>query len=130
MSASCPSNGEIEPAREWSRRWRAGGVGYSSYALDATPMCQTRRFARRRVGGMLLRAGAPLQSILSVERFLRDDRYPYLQRMKSAGGFKQYEARVKKSLAAMLVPKFPQIPAEVPHDRGVLGARRGLLVAR
>ncbi len=67
----------------------------------------------RRMGGMLLRAGAPLQSILSVERFWGNDRYPYLQKIKSAGGFKQYEAQVKKSLAATLVPKFPQIPAEV-----------------
>ena len=65
------------------------------------------------MGGMLLRAGAPLQSILSVERFWGNDRYPYLQKIKSAGGFKQYEAQVKKSLAATLVPKFPQIPAEV-----------------
>ena len=37
----------------------------------------------------------------------------YLLKIQRAGGFKQYEAQVKKSLAAMLVPKFPQIPAEV-----------------
>ena len=37
----------------------------------------------------------------------------YLLKIQRAGGFKQYEAQVKKSLAAMLVPKFPQIPAEI-----------------
>ena len=37
----------------------------------------------------------------------------YFFKIQRAGGFKQYEAQVKKSLAAMLVPKFPQIPAEV-----------------
>ena len=37
----------------------------------------------------------------------------YFLKVRRAGGFKQYEAQVKKSLAAMLVPKFPQIPAEV-----------------
>ena len=34
-------------------------------------------------------------------------------KIQRAGGFKQYEAQVKKSLAAMLVPKFQLIPAEV-----------------
>ena len=38
---------------------------------------------------------------------------PYFLKVRRAGGFKQYEAQVKKSLAATLVPKFPQIPAEV-----------------
>ena len=37
----------------------------------------------------------------------------YLLKIQRAGGFRKYEAQVKKSLAAMLVPKFPQIPAEV-----------------
>ena len=37
----------------------------------------------------------------------------YFFKIQRAGGFKQNEAQVKKSLAAMLVPKFPQIPAEV-----------------
>ncbi len=39
--------------------------------------------------------------------------HDYRRKIDRAGGFKQYEAQVKKSLAAMLVPKFPQIPAEV-----------------
>ena len=62
------------------------------------------------MGGMLLRAGATLQ-IYRFDHYC--DHYPYLDKIRSAGGFKQYEAQVKKSLAAMLVPKFPKIPAEV-----------------
>ena len=58
---------------------------------------------------MLLRAGSKLN-------FFGNDfgNMPnYRRKIDRAGGFKQYEAQVKKSLAAMLVPKFPQIPAEV-----------------
>ena len=37
----------------------------------------------------------------------------YVQKIQRAGGIRPYEALVKKSLAAMLEPKFPQLPAEV-----------------
>ena len=37
----------------------------------------------------------------------------YVQKIQKAGGFRQYEALCKKSLIALLEPKFPQIPAEV-----------------
>ena len=37
----------------------------------------------------------------------------YVQKIQEAGGFRQYEALCKKSLIALLEPKFPQIPAEV-----------------
>ena len=56
---------------------------------------------------MLLRAGSALPRQIYIEES------PYLLKIQRAGGFKQYVAQVKKSLAAMLVPKFPQIPAEV-----------------
>ena len=36
-----------------------------------------------------------------------------LTMLQTSFRLKQYEAQVKKSLAATLVPKFPQIPAEV-----------------
>ena len=36
-----------------------------------------------------------------------------MQKIQKAGGFRQYEALCKKSLIALLEPKFPQIPAEV-----------------
>ena len=35
-----------------------------------------------------------------------------MQTIQNAGGIKQYEALVKKSLTAMLEPKLPQIPKE------------------
>ena len=57
---------------------------------------------------MLLRAGATLTWAVTHRDILN-----YRRKIDRAGGFKQYEAQVKKSLAAMLVPKFPQIPAEV-----------------
>ena len=37
----------------------------------------------------------------------------YVQKIQKAGGIRPYEALVKKSLTAMLEPKFPQLPAEV-----------------
>ena len=37
----------------------------------------------------------------------------YVQKIQKAGGIRPYEALVMKSLAAMLEPKFPQLPAEV-----------------
>ena len=60
-----------------------------------------------RVYSTLLRAGSPFPRQIYIE-----DR-PYFLKVQRAGGFRQYEAQVKRSLAAMLVPKFPQIPAEV-----------------
>ncbi len=63
------------------------------------------------MGPMLLRAGAPLPTNDPYERLYED--YPYLQKIKSAGGFRRYEALVKKSLTAMLEPKLPQIPKEI-----------------
>ena len=62
---------------------------------------------RPRLYPMLLRAGSPFPRQIYIEES------PYLLKIKSAGGFRQYEAQVKRSLAAMLVPKFPKIPAEV-----------------
>ena len=56
---------------------------------------------------ILLRAGSPFPNQIYIKES------PYLLEIQRAGGFKQYEAQVKKLLAAMLVPKFPQIPAEV-----------------
>ena len=57
---------------------------------------------------MLLRAGSALP-----RHQIHIEENQYFLKIQRAGGFKQYEAQVKKSLAAMLVPKFPQIPAEV-----------------
>ena len=42
-----------------------------------------------------------------------DEEDPYLRKVRRAGGFRQYEAQVTKSLAAIFEPKFPKLPAEV-----------------
>ena len=55
----------------------------------------------------VLRAGSPFPRQMYIEG------NQYLLKIQRAGGFRKYEAQVKKSLAATLVPKFPQIPAEV-----------------
>jgi hypothetical protein len=60
-----------------------------------------------RMYAMLLRAGSALPR---QQRRIEENQY--LLKIQRAGGFRKYEAQVKKSLAAMLVPKFPQIPAE------------------
>ena len=60
-----------------------------------------------RMYAMLLRAGSALPRQIYIEG------NQYLLKIQRAGGFRKYEAQVKKSLAATLVPKFPQIPAEV-----------------
>jgi hypothetical protein len=47
----------------------------------------------------------------ACERAAKED--PYLFKVRRAGGFRQYEAQVTKSLAAIFEPKFPKLPAEV-----------------
>ena len=79
-------------------------LGYCS----KTPLEEAIIYDSPRVYSTLLRAG----SALPTEQRHIEER-PYLLKIQRAGGFKQYEAQVKKSLAATLVPKFPQIPAEV-----------------
>ena len=53
----------------------------------------------------------------AVRRALPDDEGeeedPYLRKVRRAGGFRQYEAQVTKSLAEIFEPKFPKLPAEV-----------------
>ena len=76
---------------------------------SGSPVDLAAVYHQRRVIPMLLRAGSKLN-------FFGNDfgNMPnYRRKIDRAGGFKQYEAQVKKSLAALLVPKFPQIPAEV-----------------
>ena len=75
----------------------AGGLHITIARRPGTPLCQ----GRSRAGSAL-----PRNQIHIEEN-------QYLLKIQRAGGFKQYEAQVKKSLAATLVPKFPQIPAEV-----------------
>ena len=41
------------------------------------------------------------------------ERYPYLRKVRDAGGIEAYEKAHLKRLVAMLVHKFPQLPAAV-----------------
>ena len=86
----------------------AAGADVNARYLQKTPLDEAVIYNNPRVFSTLLRAG----SALPTEQRHIEER-PYLLKIQRAGGFRKYEAQVKKSLAAMLVPKFPQIPAEV-----------------
>ena len=86
----------------------AAGADVNARYLQKTPLDEAVLFSNPRVYSTLLRAG----SALPTEQRHTEER-PYLLKIQRAGGFRKYEVQVKKSLAAMLVPKFPQIPAEV-----------------
>ena len=63
------------------------------------------------VYSVLLRAGATLPPYVPDDEGEEED--PYLHKVRRAGGFRQYERQVTKSLAAIFEPKFPKLPAEV-----------------
>ena len=63
------------------------------------------------VYSVLLRAGATLPPYVPDDEGEEED--PYLHKVRRAGGFRQYERQVTKSLAAIFEPKFPTLPAEV-----------------
>ncbi len=60
----------------------------------------------RRAYPHLLRAGARIPHIRGKE-------IPYIQKVLEAGGFVPYERAHRASLAAMFVPKFPQLPEDI-----------------
>ena len=41
------------------------------------------------------------------------ERHPYFRKVRDAGGIKAYEKAHLKRLVDMLVPKFPDLPAEI-----------------
>ena len=84
----------------------AAGANVNARFHQATPLEMTHKDYSR-MYAMLLRAGSALPRQIYIEG------NQYLLKIQRAGGFRKYEAQVKKSLAATLVPKFPQIPAEV-----------------
>ena len=65
----------------------------------------------------LLRAGAriPTQFIVRSEQDPLPSHYKYLTAVAAAGGFIPYERAHRTRLAAIFIPKFPQLPAEVVH---------------
>jgi len=75
----------------------------------------------RRAYPHLLRAGAriPLPRYREI---------PYIDKVVAAGGYVRYERAHRASLAAIFVPKFPQLPEEVvPVVVGFLGTHWVLL---
>ena len=60
---------------------------------------RTREFA------MLLRAGAIIPR--------GTDLPPYLDAVAKAGGYERYERAHRSRLAAIFIPKFPRVPAEI-----------------
>ena len=84
-----------------------------------TPLELAMSEGRARVCPLLLRAGAtfPHSGAYYLGAALGAPpgafNLAYVQKIQEAGGFRQYEALCKKSLIALLEPKFPQIPAEV-----------------
>ena len=70
---------------------------------------QTSGRNRNRVFRMLIRAGARIPT-----QFDRAHA-PYVDTVARAGGYAQYEKAHRTRLAAIFLPKFPSLPAEVVH---------------
>ena len=70
---------------------------------------QTSVQNRNRVFRMLIRAGARIPT-----QFDRAHA-PYVDKVARAGGYTQYEKAHRTRLAAIFLPKFPGLPAEVVH---------------
>ena len=66
----------------------------------------------RRAYPHLLRAGARMPRISPNYRTIYD-LPPYIQKVVEAGGFVPYERAHRASLAAIFVPRFPQLPEEI-----------------
>jgi hypothetical protein len=68
----------------------------------------TRTYAR------LLRAGARIPT-LPHDPYAAAALPPYITAVAAAGGFARYERAHRTRLAAIFIPRFPQLPAEVVH---------------
>ena len=64
---------------------------------------------RNREFAMLLRAGAKIPRYMPLELPLP----PYLDAVAKAGGYERYERAHRSRLAAIFIPKFPRVPAEI-----------------
>ena len=63
------------------------------------------RIGRTREFAMLLRAGAIIPRGMDLP--------PYLDAIAKAGGYERYERAHRTRLAAIFIPKFPRVPAEI-----------------
>ena len=83
--------------------------------LDGSGMLEVRGASRTREFAMLLRAGAKIPRGVDLPPY-RDadmDLPPYLDAVARAGGYAQYEKAHRTRLAAIFIPKFPRVPAEI-----------------
>ena len=108
-----PNVGERDQA-ECVRLLIAGGADVHAKRLNdyhgvsaPTPFDDALYYNRRWLFPIFLRAGASCAVNPYVER------YPYFRKVRNAGGIKAYEKAHLKRLVAMLVHKFPQLPAAV-----------------
>ena len=81
----------------------------SETPLDGALRMNLSRRIDRRTFVYLLRAGA------RIPTHPENPLPPYLDKVRRAGGFIPYERAHRTRLAAIFIPKFPQLPAEVVH---------------
>ena len=105
----------IWPRQELDARGRALGTTTLETPFDSAIRSDHRhapdRF-RLRVFVALLRAGARRPRVPWTDRRTLP---PYLDAVARAGGYAQYEKAHRTRLAAIFLPKFPGLPAEVVH---------------
>jgi hypothetical protein len=82
----------------------------SETPLDGALRMNLSRRIDRRTFVYLLRAGA------RIPTHPENPLPPYLDKVRRAGGFIPYERAHRTRLAAIFIPKFPQLPAEVVHN--------------
>ena len=110
-------SGTMIGRRSYERHTKANRtlcVGRSRKALTRlTPLEATINFmgghgmrvGRTREFAMLLRAGAIIPRSMDLS--------PYLDAVAKAGGYERYERAHRSRLAAIFIPKFPRVPAEI-----------------
>ena len=100
---------------------RHGGVHFLTAIArglpEPTPFDDALSYGRTHLFPIFLRAGASCTQ--STEGRASLERHPYFRKVRAAGGIKAYEKAHLKRLVAMLVHKFPQLPAAV-HPRIVM----------
>ena len=99
-------------------------LGHNQPAAHLTPFDDALYYGREHLFPVLLKGGASYTPSFDPIPGLGPGNYmswppptfssfPYLKKVDDAGGIKKYEKAHLARLVAMLVPKFPQLPAEI-----------------
>ena len=99
-------------------------VGHDHPVIHLTPFDDALYYGREHLFPVLLKGGASYTPSFDPIPGLGPGNYmswppptfssfPYLKKVDDAGGIKKYEKAHLARLVAMLVPKFPQLPAEI-----------------